>query len=468
MVRGRHIIFACALLAAAADPPEYTEAVRLVQQQRWKEALSRIDRLRAEYPRNAKVLNLAGLALLGSGDVAAARTAFEQALHDSPGFAPALKNLAILEWNNHMPGPGAGHTEAALKLNPRDPVLNAYAALERKDPKSVEESFARAGAAISSLPAPLETRLGVKLGETGMYPQAVSVFSDLIANGHDTPAIRYNLGLAQFLGGKYEDAASTLKTLRSSDGLNLLAHAYEKAHQTQKAIDTLREAISAGPADENNYLDLSNICIDNGLYPAGIEVVEAGIVRQPRSARLQFQLGLLRALSGNFEPADAAFERAAALNPASELPAAAMQLANIQQSRLGGAIQQLRQDLRKNPESGVLWYLLGSALTRRGAADGSPEQEEAAAAFQKAMKLAPQLPYPWIEMGKIHMRRHRADEAIPLFENAAKLAPESRAAYYQLAIGYRQLGKPERAAEMLAKVKELGRRDLARSMFQQE
>ena len=79
----------------------------------------------------------------------------------------------------------------------------------------------------------------------------------------------------------------TLEPLRrgkaTSEGLNLLAQAYEKDNETQKALDTLRQATALYPGDENNYLDLANICLDHESYPLGREVVEIGLMYKPES-----------------------------------------------------------------------------------------------------------------------------------------------------------------------------------------
>lgn len=454
-----------ALLTAAArasDPPQYTEAVRLTRQQHWQEALAIIDTLLATTPDNPKLLNLDGLALLGAGRVKDARAAFEKALAKAPEFAPALKNLSILEWNNGMPD-AAMRTEAALKANPTDAVLNAYgalAAMGRNDVQSAAQRLETAQGAVAALPGDLQYRLAIGFASRRLYPQAISLLKGLAAAGADSPRVRYNLALAQYLSGKYKDAIDTLEPLRahrpSSDALNLLAQAWEKAGEPQKAIDTLREAAAVDPSDENNYLDLSNICMDhNGLHQA-LEVVQTGLHYKPASARLNFQLGVLRVLTGDFDAAQAAFERAASLEPASDLPGAGLQLATIQRSRLPEAIAGLRQQVREKPHSGILQCLLGMALVRDGVHSGSPEEQEAMEAFRQAIRLEPDLPYPYVELGKMYMHQSRPADAVPFLEKAAQMPATARAAAYQLAVAYRALNQPERSKQMFARFREMG------------
>lgn len=457
---------------AAQDPPEYREAARLVQEQRWNDALAAIASLETQYPHNPKVRNLEGLALIGKGDTARAIECLENVLREHPDFSPALKNLTIVEWNSGRVPQAAKHTVEALKLLPGDPVLNAYgaiAALNANQPGAAKQRFHAAGGAISALPPQLESALAALLGKHGLYAESIRAGEDVLKRGFDSPELRYNLALAEFLSGGYPACIRRLEDAcarqASSESLNLLAQAYDKAGQTQKAIDTLREATAVAPGDENNYLDLAALCIDHGAYTLGIEVVEAGLKHKPGSARLLFQLGLLYALSGDFGKAEANFERAAAFEPASDLPAAALDLARIQQSRLGAAIDDLRAKVKQQPSSAVLWYLLGSALIRSGAVGSAASEAEAA--FRNAIRLDARLPYSYIELGKIYMRQRRIREAVPLLERATRLAPRERAPYYQLALAYRQMGDSGRSAEMLARVKELNQADRA-NVFKHE
>ena len=220
--------------------------------------------------------------------------AFQRVLATRPDFFPALKNLAVLEWQTKKPL-AAQHTEQGLKIEPRDPVLNSYAALsdlKGKNVSAASQHLELAANAISAMPPAIEMRLAYLLGTNGLYAQAARVYQDIVARGGRSSTLTYNLGLAQYLAGNYEDAIHTLEEAESRghslDGLNLLAQVYEKNHQTQQAIDRLREAITLFPADENSYLDLATICIDHNSYPLGIEIVQLGLKNKPGSEKLLF------------------------------------------------------------------------------------------------------------------------------------------------------------------------------------
>ncbi len=449
------------VVSLAQDLPEYSRAMQLVQQHQWAAALDQIQNLRKQYPGNPKVENLQGLALLGSGDANGAVAAFQRVIALRPDFFPALKNLAVLESGLNRRS-AAEHIAQALKISPQEPLLNAYAALydlQKKDVSAAARHFDQAGDAISAMPSEVEMRLAYLLGTNGLYPRAARVFQALIARGGNSPTLRYNLGLAQYLAADYQSAIETLEEAQSrgqsSDSLNLLAQAYDKNRQTQLAIDTLRKATVLYPADENNYLDLATICIDHNAYPLGIEVVQIGLKNKPGSERLLFQLGLLHALSGQFDLAREEFHKAGRMAPGKDLPVAALGLADIQQNGREDSIRELRKNLKQKGDSAILCYLLASSLVRNGARAGSPEYGEARALFQKAIHLDPRLPYPYIELGKMYEQSGKVLEAIPLFEKAAVLGPRDPSAYYHLARNYQKLNQPQKAEQMLNKLKEL-------------
>ena len=456
------LVFPADLLAQ--DPPDYTLAVQLVQQQRWAQALGHIRNLRQQYPGNPKVENLEGLALLGSGNTSKAMASFQRVLAARPDFFPALKNLAILEWQTKRPL-AAEHTERALKVEPQDPMLNAYAALlelKKKNAAAASRRLDLAGDAISAMPPESEMRLAYLLGTNGLYQRAAHVYADIAAHGVHSPNLSYNLGLARYLAGDYEGAIQTLEQAdaqgHSLDALNLLAQSYERNHQTQPAIDRLREAIALFPSDENSYLDLAAICIDHNAYPLGIEIVRLGFKNNPASEKLLFELGVLHALTGEFDQAREEFRKAASMAPGADLPIAALELADIQQNGHKDTLEELRSNLKQKGDSAILCYLLGSSLIHNGAHPGTAEYAEARAVFEKAIRLDPKLPYPYIELGKMHEQEGKIVEAIPLFEKAAILGPRDPSAYYHLARDYQRLKQPQKASLMLNKLKELERR----------
>src|SRR5882757_3338884 len=88
--------WACLPLVGQGRPP-YDTAESLIKKGDWQQALRLLSSFIAQNPRDAKALNLKGLALTGEGQRGLANKAFQKAFTVNPTFYPALKNLAINE-----------------------------------------------------------------------------------------------------------------------------------------------------------------------------------------------------------------------------------------------------------------------------------------------------------------------------------------------------------------------------------
>ena len=88
---------------------------------------------------------------------------------------------------------------------------------------------------------------------------------------------------------KPQDALATLDPLlgpNSADAgaLDLASAAYEEAHDTEKAVESLRQAILLDPQNVNLYLDFAAISATHQSFQVGINVVNDGINLQPKAA----------------------------------------------------------------------------------------------------------------------------------------------------------------------------------------
>jgi tetratricopeptide (TPR) repeat protein len=66
--------------------------------------------------------------------------------------------------------------------------------------------------------------------------------------------------------------------------------------------------------------------------------------------------------------------------------------------------------------------------------------EEAERCWLNASEWQPQLPMAWLLLGRLELTRGRPDQAIPLLERAARLAPEAYRPRYSLSLAHARLG----------------------------
>jgi tetratricopeptide (TPR) repeat protein len=87
----------------------------------------------------------------------------------------------------------------------------------------------------------------------------------------------------------------------------------------------------------------------------------------------------------------------------------------------------------------ILMALMGDAYYRDSMLDDADQ------CWQKAREWDRDLPIVWLHLGRLAMIRGRLDEAIPLLERAARLAPGAYQTVYSLSLAHGRLGHNDKA-----------------------
>jgi len=119
-------------------------------------------------------------------------------------------------------------------------------------------------------------------------------------------------------------------------------------------------------------------------------------------------------------------------------------LTNISWEKYASARQSLEKSLALSPDNARALYYL--ALVERRAGNTQTEIAD----LEKVVAKFPQSRDARREMGSTYYREHRYPEARAQFEALQAIDPDDVAAHYNLAILYRRLGMPEKAAEQAA------------------
>ncbi|MGA2674185.1 MAG: tetratricopeptide repeat protein [Terracidiphilus sp.] len=491
------LIAACLFVPrlAIGQAGDYTRAEAMVRAHRWDDGLALLAPLLKSEPRNAKALNLAGLALTGKGDIQQANLYFSKCLQVNPGFVPALKNLAINEFNEKQYAAAEKHLLAAAMATPDDPVVNLYLGeIEFRQQKyqnaadrfslardlALRSPNAAAHLALSDLKTgqqdkaleildrippeqiepPSQFALGLELEQLSLPQRSIAYLEAVRQRFPESYDIGFDLMLDDIAAKQYAQAIQVAEDLiargrETSELNNVLAEAYAGSNQIQHAVDALRRAIALDPADEENYLDFASLCMDQRSLQAGMSVIQVALQSHPHSDRLIFMRGVLHAMQDEFELAEKDFKLAADLAPQTNFGYIGLGVAYLETGHDAQAIQVLRQRLREKPNDASLLYLLGEGLIRTGAAPGAPAYAEAQAILEKSVLLNPNLCLPHISLGTIYLDEDRAKDAVTQFEQARAIDPKERSAYSHLAVAYRRLGQVDKAKETLNSLKDV-------------
>ena len=180
-----------------------------------------------------------------------------------------------------------------------------------------------------------------------------------------------------------------LDTNPDAQTLALASQAYEQSHQTEKAVDSLREAILRDPIDVNLYIEFAAISEKHQSVQVGINVVNDGINLQPNAAALYFARGILYVQLSEYDKAQSDFDRAYKLDPKASLTAAAQGLTAVQQNDFGSALAGIQEKLHDRPNDPILLYMQADVIAEQDPQPGTPEFSTAMNSAKKAVSLNP-------------------------------------------------------------------------------
>jgi tetratricopeptide (TPR) repeat protein len=482
---------------ADCGPTPYDCAVAQVSKRDFPAAIRTLEAVLAKEPKNLKAINLLGIALTGAGRQQDASSRFRAALAIDPRFHPARKNLAINEFHAGRLTDAQRYLEEVLKDAPDDEIAHLHLGeihFQRKQRREALPHYEQARARVAQNPAwalhyaiclldggrtpeavAMLDRLpegdaakrfeaGVALGEAGAHAEAARFFGSARAAGlkagdNEAYAAGFNQTLMLIEAGDADGAIRVAEEMiargtKPAELYNLVSRAYANAGRIKEAYDALREASRLEPAVAEHYIDLAMLCLEHENYDLGLEIVDVGLKHRPDSSLLYLQRGVVLAMKGSVEQAEKEFDRASR-----EAPDVALAMVWMLKGQTPKAVEVLRARTRTGKPRAELFYALGMALLRSGAAPDDEEGTEAAGAFRTATRLAPDFPQAQAELGKLLLKRSDVPGAITHLEKALALEPNESAPAYVLAQAYRRIGRIDRAQELLARVSRLNARE---------
>jgi len=406
-------------------------------------------------PGNAELWTMQGVAYAGLGQNKEALSSFRSAMKIAPDTIPALQGAAQIEYEA---GNAAGIPllQHLLRLRPRDATTNAMLAVlqyQKGNCEAAVQYFAAAGTLFESRPEGLHA-YATCLVRLKRFDEAAGVFKQSVALNPGDRRERQLLASIQVMAHKPQDALASLDPLLGTNGadaiaLDLASAAYEDAHDTEKAVESLRQAILLDPQNVNLYLDFAAISATHQSFQVGINVVNDGINLQPKAASLYFARGVLHVQLAEYDQAAADFETAYELDPTQSLSTAAQSLAAVQQNDLEHALASVQEKLARKPSDPILLYLEADVLTRRGSEPGSPEFQTAMRAAKKAVALRPTLGPARGVLAKLYLQSGQYPAAAHQCRMALESDPKDQAALYHLIQALRKGGKESEIPDLL-------------------
>lgn len=435
-------------IAAALRAGEYATALELLQP-----ALQ-------TSPGDFRLWAMQGAAWAGEGDPKHALASYRSALKIAPDYLPALQGAAQIEFD--MASPDAiPHLERLLRQRPQDEIGNGMLAVleyQRGNCPEAIKRFEKTGLLFDSKPTALHA-YAVCLVRVHKPSQAIPLLTRVVDQNPGDERERRLLASLQLIAHEPDDALATLapqlSAASNADALDLASAAYEDKHETDKAVDLLRQAIVLDPNNVQLYVDFAAMASAHQSFQVGINVVNDGIALHPNAAALYFARGVLQVQLAQYDQAQSDFETAYRLDPNQSLSTAALGLAAVQHNDLDGALSTVEERLERRPNNPILLYLQADLLLQNGAEPGTPNFREAMSSAQNSAKLGPGLGPAHAVLAKLFLQSGNYQQAIIECHKALEIDPTDQSSVYHLIQALRKSGHSDEIPGLLQRLAQL-------------
>ena len=453
-------VLVLSLARAQTAPNHAAQAASALRNEQYDKALELLSVALKESPGNAQLLTMQGVAYAKLSRKKEALASFRQAIKITPNNIPALQGAAQIEYDNGSAS-GIPILEHLLQLR-RDDLTSRgmLAVLEYQQgncPRAVKH-FERAASLFDRQPQALHA-YGTCLAKLKRFDDSAVVLGKSLALNPDDQRERHVLASVQLMAHSPETALITLGPLLGSNPdaatLELASAAYEAAHDTEKAVDALRQAILLDPHNANLYVDFAALASTHQSFDVGINVVNDGIHLLPEAAPLYFARGMLYVQLAEYDKSEADFEKAYELDPSQSLTVAAQGLAAVQRNDLSRALSDVQQKLDRKPDDPILLYVQADVLTQQGATPDSPEFQTALRSAKKAVALRPSLGPARSVLAKLYLQAGQYLEAAVQCRKALEINPKDQTALYHLIQALRKTEKKGEIPDLLKRLAQL-------------
>lgn len=451
-------IFPASFGSAQASGDATAQIAAALQRQQFDRALDLLHAALRQTPANDELWTMQGVAFAGLGQKKEALKSFRTGLKISPDNIRALHGAIQIEYDS---GDAAAipRLQHLLRLQPNDLTSHGMlAVLEYQQGKcsSAVVHFEKA-ASLFEKQVPALHAYGTCLVKLKRLNQAADVFQQALAINPEDRRERTLLASLQLMAHRPQDAISTLAPLTGEERpdaqtLELASAAYEDAHDTDKAVDALRQALLMDPHNVQLYLDFAALSATHQSFQVGINVVNDGINLQPKAAALYFARGVLYVQLAQYDEAQADFETAYKLDPSQSLSAAAQGLTAVQQNDLDRALATVREKLARKPSDPILLYLQADILLQEGAEPGSADFQKAMRSAKQAVALRPALGPARGVLAKLYLQTGQYSEAAIQSRKALDIDPKDQVSLYHLIQALRKSGEMREIPTLLQRL----------------
>lgn len=449
----------------------------------WEAAVA----LEKAQPKNAVAQDLKGMALVGKGDLTAARASFARALTLQPSYFPAAANLAQLDLMEKKPADARQHLQEFVAANPANADAMTALAVLASSEKKTDEATQWLVRAVAVDPAAVAPAVGLasQYLQTGQNQKALDLALQLKVTNPDNLDLMDLMGKAQLANGDQDGALATYQKLasampRSPNVQMQLAAMLMLKKKYGPAEDSLKAALALQPDFPAAQLALAELYVRKHWNDLALMTAEKMQRNHPDSSAGYQLAGDVLMADRKPAQAIAAYERAFAITANNELTikiANAMTVAGKPDDagrRVGQWMQAHPDDLRVQLYQGEMLlsqkkfkpaasHFEGivkqhprnvAALNNLSMAYLFAQDPRAAAVAEQAVGVAGERADVLDTFGWVLVEQGNVARGLPVLLRASKLAPGASDIRYHVAMGLVKAGdKPAARKELQMIVK---------------
>ncbi|MFT4114368.1 tetratricopeptide repeat protein [Silvibacterium sp.] len=346
----------------------------------------------------------AGYAAAAKGNLAAARTHFERAVHLAPQVEEGHSALGAILVQLHDYPAAIAELNQALALKPADSAALANLAL----------AYANSGDAAHA--APLFAQLAAQ--PQPLAPDLLAAWGRIEAASGERAAAQRHLEQA---------VAADPQNAQFADDLGSL---YAQQQNWQAAAQSFRRAIDIDPSFALAHLHLG-VVLENTAQPsdpATLQQLNTAATLAPQSPAVQLELGKALAAAGRDDEAISHFQQAHQLDAAAPEPANQLAMALQRSGQVEAAIPLFTQVVEAQPDNAPALSNLALALIQTGKA------KDAIAYIQRELTLMPNDVNGHQVLGVAYLQQSDIDDAMHEFRTALAAEPDNPQLHYNLGL----------------------------------
>jgi len=280
------------------------------------------------------------------------------------------------------------------------------------------------------------------------YNEAIDLTEQLIQDGHDEPAIHYNLAYALLESGRYDDACRLLSDLHEGGNsfpavVRLYIRACHYAGDLDRAVAVASEHIQAHPADLDVAGMLSLLYFDIDDLSSAQQWAMRALEVLPENTDALLAAGGVALANENSARARGFLNRGISLNPTSGRIWMNLALADLLDLDLVAAEHNLGHALRYMPSHIGTWHVLGWIQLLQHNVNGAEKS------FREAYALDENFGDTHGGLAAVSAAKGDWDTAERHSKIARRLDPESMSSYYSSILKLQASGQHNAALELI-------------------